>query len=616
MPMQSMKDGFPPELEGSQKKGFKESLKSLNLLFPFFKMIWKTSPPLTLANIILRLIKSAIPLAQLYVGKLIIDEIMLCINGKTDYNQLWWWVGIEFFLAVSSEILNRLINLTDSLLGDLYGNSSSIELMNKAATIDLSLYENAEFYDKLERARRQTTGRVVLMSMVLSQLQDLITIGFLGFGLIVFEPWLILLLIIAVLPSFISEAYFSRYSYSLVRSWTPQRRELDYLRFIGASVETAKEVKVFGLDKFLAERFSRIAGDYYIANKSLAIRRTIWGTLLQVLSVLAYYSAYVLIIIRTIKGSLSLGDLTFLSGSFNRLQNQLQNLLTTFTRITESALYLQDYFDFLAIESTIIDTVDAIIAPTKIIKGLRFDRVGFKYPGTEDWAIRNISFSIHSGEKMALVGENGSGKTTLVKLIARMYDPSEGTIYLDDIDIKKYTLESYRRMIGVIFQDYVRFNFKAGENIAIGKIEAAHEDAQIISSAHLSLADTVIQQLPAKYQQMLGKRFADGVDLSGGEWQKIALARAYMRDASIVILDEPTASLDARAEYEVFKRFSELTSGKTAVIISHRFSTVRMADRILVLKRGQFVELGSHEELLANKGLYFELFTLQAQGYL
>lgn len=599
------------------KPGFTDSIKALKLLIPFFKMVWRTSPPLTLANVLLRLIKSGVPLAQLFIGKLIIDEIVLLVNNKgDDYSTLWKWIAIEFSITLLSEVLSRLINLVDSLLGDLYGNFSSIELMNKAATIDLAMYENAEFYDKLERARRQTTGRVVLMSMVLSQLQDLITIFFLSAGLIAFEPWLILLLIVAVLPSFISEAYFSRFSYSLVRSWTPQRRELDYLRYIGASVETAKEIKVFGLDHFLSSRFKKIADEYFSVNKSLAIKRTIAGTVLQVLSVIAYYGAYILIILRTVKGVISLGDLTFLSGSFNRLQNQLQGILSTFTRITESALYLQDYYDFLAIKPTILDHADAISVSQKITHGLRFDKVGFKYPGTEEWALRNLSFTLQAGEKLALVGENGSGKTTLVKLISRMYDPSEGTIYLDEIDIKKYSLDSYRKLIGVIFQDYVRFSFKAGENIAIGNIDHAEKTNEIESSASLSLADQVINQLPAKYNQMLGKRFADGVDLSGGEWQKIALARAYMRNASIVILDEPTASLDARAEYEVFKRFAELTKGKTAVIISHRFSTVRMADRILVLKKGELLEIGSHEQLLANKGLYHELFSLQAQGYL
>lgn len=563
------------------------------------------------------MVKSAVPLAQLYIGKLIIDEIVHLINNKGgDPHNLWVWIGLEFGVTMVSELISRVMNLTESLLGDLYGNVSSVELMNKAATIDLSMYENPDFYDKLERARRQTTGRVVLMSMVLSQFQDIITILFLSAGLIAFEPWLIVLLIVAVLPSFISEAYFSRFSYSLVRSWTPQRRELDYLRYIGASVETAKEVKVFGLDHFLSKRFAKIADEYYQANKALAIKRTIWGTLLQLVSTTAYYGAYILIVIRTLAGVLTIGDLTFLSGSFNRLQNQLQNILSTFTRITESALYLQDYYDFLAIEPLIMDQPGAIQAPTTIKHGVRFDKVGFKYPGTEIWALRNISFTLNAGEKLALVGENGSGKTTLVKLIARMYDPTEGTIYLDEVDIKKFSLATYRQMIGVIFQDFVRFNFKADENIAVGKIESLSEEETVISSAHLSLADAVIEKLPAKYKQMLGRRFADGVDLSGGEWQKIALARAYMRNASIVILDEPTAALDARAEFEVFKRFSELTAGKTAVIISHRFSTVRMADRILVLKNGQMLELGSHEELLAHQGLYHELFTLQAQGYL
>ena len=607
---------FPPEMDAKPKKGFAESLQALKLLIPFFRMIWSTSPSLTLSNILLRLFKAAIPLGQLYVGKLIIDEVIRLINAESkDFENLWWWLGFELGLAIFSEVFNRLISLTDALLGDLYANHSSVELMHKAATLDLAMFEDSEFYDKLERARRQTTGRVVLMSMVLSQLQDLITIFFLGAGLVVFEPWLILILFVAVLPSFFSEAYFSRSSYSLVRSWTPQRRELDYLRYIGASVETAKEVKVFGLDTFLTGRFGRIAGEYYKANRSIAIKRTMWGTALQILSVLAYYGAYLLIILRTVAGALTVGDMTFLSGSFNRLQNQLQNLLSTFTRITESALYLQDYFDFLAIEPAIRDKPEAKEAPAFIRTGIQFENVGFKYPGTDIWAIRNISFTLEPGEKLALVGENGAGKTTLVKLLARMYDPAEGRITIDGEDIRQFTIKSYRKLIGVIFQDYVRFSFVAAENIAVGQIEAAANQPQVEKAAEKSLADPVIRKLPEGYNQMLGKRFAEGIDLSGGEWQKIALARAYMRDAQIVILDEPTAALDARAEYEVFKRFSELTKGKTAVIISHRFSTVRMADRILVLKKGEMLEIGTHEQLLEQNGLYAELFHLQAQGY-
>ena len=607
---------FPWEMESKEKKGFLESIQALKLLPPFFRMIWKTSPRLTFWNIVLRLFKSAIPVGQLYVGKLIIDEVILQIGApQKDFTQLWWWLGLELALAVSSEILNRLISLTDALLGDLYANHSSVELMHKASTLDLSMFEDSEFYDKLERARRQTTGRVVLMSMVLSQLQDLITIVFLGVGLVAFEPWLILILAIAVLPSFLSEAYFSRSSYSLVRSWTPQRRELDYLRYIGASVETAKEIKVFGLDDFLTNRFGKIANEYYLVNAKLAVKRTIWGTTLQVLSVLAYYGAYLLIIIKTVGGALTVGSMTFLSGSFNRLQNQLQSLLSTFTRITESALYLQDYFDFLAISPLIKDESDAIDPPAEIQKGIQFENVGFKYPGTELWAVRHLTFELQPGEKLALVGENGAGKTTLVKLLARMYDPSEGSISLDGTNIKRFKIEKYRRMIGVIFQDYVRFAFIASENVAVGQIEEATNQPKIQNASEKRLADAVIKKLPEGYNQLLGKRFSEGIDLSGGEWQKVALARAYMRDAQIVILDEPTASLDARAEYEVFKRFSELTKGKTAVIISHRFSTVRMADRILVLKNGEKIEIGTHEEFLQMNGLYAELFNLQAQGY-
>ncbi len=608
---------FPVEMDPKPKKGFMESLQSLKLLIPFFRMIWKTSPSLTFINIVLRTIKSAIPLGQLYVGKLIIDEVIRLIHApQKDFHQLWWWLGMELGLAAFSEIFNRLISLTEALLGDLYANHSSIELMHKASSLDLGMFEDSEFYDKLERARRQTTGRVVLMSMVLSQMQDLITIIFLGAGLVAFEPWLIVILVVAVVPSFLSEAYFSRSSYSLVRSWTPQRRELDYLRYIGASVETAKEIKVFGLDPFLTERFGRISNEYYLVNKVLAIKRSIWGTLLQVGSVLAYYAAYILIIIRTVAGILSVGDMTFLSGSFNRLQSQLQNLLSTFTKITESALYLRDYFDFLAINPLIKDNPDGIDAPKTIINGIQFENVGFKYPGTEVWAVRHINFLLKAGEKLALVGENGAGKTTLVKLLARMYDPAEGRILIDETDIRSFKIESYRKLIGVIFQDYVRFNFTASENVAIGQIDEAENKPQIYNAAEKSLADPVIRKLPAGYDQMLGKRFAEGVDLSGGEWQKVALARAYMRDAQIVILDEPTAALDARAEYEVFKRFSELTAGKSAVIISHRFSTVRMADRILVLRNGEMLEIGTHEELLKSNGLYSELFHLQAQGYI
>lgn len=553
---------------------------------------------------------------MLWIGKMIIDEVVLQIGATSpSYEQIYWLVGAEFGLAILSDVLSRTILLLDGLLGDLYANKSSVELIQKAALMDLAQYEDPEFYDRLERARRQTTGRVSLMTSVLMQLQDLITVASLTAGLIIFEPWLVVILVVAIIPSFLNEAYFSRTSYSLIRSWTPERRELDYLRFIGASDGSAKEVKLFGLSGFISDRFAALAHKYYKANKKLAISRSAYGTIFHILGDMAYYGAYILIIIRTVAGAITLGDLTFLSGSFNKLRNQLQTIFGRLSRITQDALYLQDYFDFLELKPLFNYEGKNRSIPQKIKKGFRFDNVGFKYPGSDKWVIRGLSFSLQAGEKLALVGENGAGKTTLVKLLARLYQPTEGTIYLDDVDINEYNGASYHQSIGVIFQDYMRYYLSAQENIAVGNISEKENLSLIENAAEASLADRVIENLPEKYNQMLGRRFHQGKDLSGGEWQKIALARAYMKDAQLVILDEPTATLDARAEFEAFERFAQLTTGKTAVIISHRFSTVRMADRILVLKDGKILELGSHDELLANKGLYAELFNLQAEGY-
>ncbi|MEO1653050.1 MAG: ABC transporter ATP-binding protein, partial [Bacteroidota bacterium] len=581
------------------------------------RLIWETSPRLTLINIFLRLLKTGIPVATLYIAKLIIDFIVEAIKMEQvpDLSPLWYLIALEFGLALVSDILNRCINLSDALLGDLFSNESSVRLMRKAAQLDLAQFEDARFYDKLERARRQTNGRVRLMSQILSQIQDMITVLFLGAGLVIFSPWLIVFLILSILPSFLSDTYFNRSTYSLVRAWTPQRRELDYLRYIGASDETAKEIKIFGLSAFITERFRLLAHNYYLANRSITIKRSVWGLVFNTLGVLAYYTAYVYIAWLTVNKTLTVGDLSFLSGSFSRLQGQMQGIFSRFSSIAQDALYLQDLFDFFAIEPKVISTDSAQQPPKTIHKGFQFENVGFKYPNSEVWAVRNISFDLKPGEKMALVGENGAGKTTLVKLLARLYDPDEGRILLDGVDIRSYDLLAYRQLIGVIFQDFVKYQMRVNENIAVGKIEQKENKEKIEQAALSSLANQVIEKLPNGYEQVLGRRFQDGVELSGGEWQKIALGRAYMRDAQLLILDEPTSALDARAEYEAFLRFAELTQGRSAVLISHRFSTVRMADRILVLQKGRLLELGSHEELLAEGGLYAELFNLQAEGY-
>lgn len=599
-----------------KQPSFRESIKALQYIPRFFQKIWQTHRGLFLTNIVLRLLKAVVPVLMLWVGKLIIDEVVLQIGNEVKSMQdLWIYLLIELGLALFSDLLNRGIGLSDGLLGDLYANKSSVELIEKAAMMDLAQFEDADFYNRLELARRQTTGRVALMSAILMQFQDLITVFSLITGLIVFEPWLVLLLMVAIIPGFLNEAYFSRSSYSLVRSWTAERRELDYLRLIGASDITAKEVKLFGLAGFLKNRFKKLSDKYYEVNKNLAIKRSIWGSIFHLVSDLAYYGAYFLIIVRTVNGILSLGELTFLSGSFNRLRNLLQSIFNRLSRITEDALYLKDYFDFLDQKPNLSTTSGTRPFPTVIKEGFVFENVGFQYPESDTWAVRNINFRLKAGEKLALVGENGAGKTTLVKLLARLYNPSEGTIYLDGTDIREYDLESYRYAIGVIFQDYVRYYLTARENIAIGDIDERQNMEKIENASEQSLAEHVINKLPKGYEQVLGKRFAEGKDLSGGEWQKIALARAYMKDAQLLILDEPTATLDARAEYEAFQRFAKLTIGKTAVIISHRFSTVRMADRILVLKNGTVLEIGTHEELMHDAGLYAELFNLQAEGY-
>ena len=596
---------------------FKDRFSALSNLPGFFKMVWRTSPPLTICNIVLRIIRSAIPLAILYIGKLIIDEVVL-LTHTTDtvsHKYLWQLLAAEFGLAVFSDALTRATNLVDSLLGDLFSNHTSIKIMEHAATLDLDQFEDSTFYDKLERARQQTVGRTILLSLVLSQVQDLITMLFLGGGLIVFNPWLILLLLVAVIPAFLGEAYFNDKNYSLSRRQTPERRELDYIRYIGASDDTAKEVKIFNLSHFLTDRFRELSGKFYRDNKALVIRRSMWGTIFAILGSAGYYGAYVFIIATTISGKQSIGALTFLAGSFRQLRSLLESVLSRFTAVSQGAIYLKDFFDFFDIKPKIKLAANARPFPKPIQTGFVFEDVGFKYHNSERWANRHLSFTLHAGEKLALVGENGAGKTTLVKLLARLYDPTEGRILLDGHDLKEYDLIELRKEVGVIFQDYIRYQMTVSQNIAVGNIEEKENAPLIQQAAQQSLADILVQKLPDKYAQALGKRFNQGVELSGGEWQKIALARAYMKEAQLLILDEPTAALDARAEYEVFERFTELTKGKTAVLISHRFSTVRMADRILVLDKGTLLESGDHATLLKQNGRYAELFNLQAKGY-
>jgi ATP-binding cassette subfamily B protein len=605
---------------------WRQRLQALRHLPKLLRMVWDTEPRYVVGILVLRVARSAVPLAVLWVGKLIVDEVVHAVDvvgagGPVPWSRLLLLLGIELGIALVGEALSRVSALLESLLGDLFANRTSVQLMQHAATLDLEQFENAEIYDKLERARRQTVGRIGLFTMLLATLQDLITLVSLSIALAVYVPWLLVLLVVAVLPSLLGETHFASLGYSLLYSWTPERRQLDYLRYIGASDISAKELKLFGLSDFLVGRYDRLSQQFYEANRSLAVRRSVISTLLAAVGTLGYYGAYAVIIYLTVigyrssAGLFTIGVLTFLAGSFRQSRDLIQRVLLSLSQVFEQSLYLEDLFTFLDIQPNIRRVPGARPVPVPIRTGFAFEGVGFRYPGAEQWAVRGLNFSLAPGERIALVGENGAGKTTLVKLLARLYDPDEGRILLDGVDLREYDIDSLRRNVGVIFQDFVRYDFLLKENIAVGNIGRITDEPAIRTAAERSLADSVVQRLTGGFDQMLGKRFEGGVDLSGGEWQKVALARAYMRDAQLLILDEPTAALDARAEYEVFLRFSELTKGRMAVLISHRFSTVRMADRILVLKGGELVEQGTHEALLQQGGLYSELFQLQAAGY-
>lgn len=625
---------MPPPLVRASRASRAERLSQAGLSLETWKhlprlvgTLWAVSPGLLSTIIGLRLLRALQVPAMLYVGKLIIDEVVLQAHqpapGPTF--QDWWvsgrltllftWLALELALTAAGNVMGRLTTLAENLIAERHSNLMAGRLIEHVARLDLKDIEDSEFQDKLQRARAQTFIGNGLLGMMLNQVQDTVTVVALVIGLIVFVPVLVFLLLLALIPSTVSEAYFNGQRYGLNTQITPERRRIEYLRWIGSNAEAAKEVKLFGLGPYLVESFTKLASIIQASNRDLAIRRTIWGSVLGLISSLSYYAAYAYVAWRAVNGTISIGDLTFLSGSLLRLNGLFERLTMGLTQIAAQTAYLDDLFSFFDTKPTLASPAAPKPFPAPIRHGIAFENVGFRYPGKESWALRHLSFTLKAGETLALVGENGAGKTTIVKLLTRLYDPNEGRITIDGIDLKDFDVDDLRAHVGAIFQDFMRFNFTAGQNIGVGLVEEIDNEARVAAAAKDSLADQLIARMPEGYGQMLGRGFASGFDLSGGEWQKIAIARAYFRDAEVLILDEPTAALDARAEAGVFDRFRNLSAAKSTLLISHRFTTVRMADRILVLENGEIIESGNHAELIALGGRYAELFELQAEGY-
>lgn len=563
-----------------------------------------------------RVIAALLPVAMLAVTKFIIDSIYnLTSRHQALPASFWWFVGLQFGLACLATILARLVDFCDSVLADKYTRYISTQIMEHASRLDLASYEDYVFYERLDRARVQGTDRVAMIQSSGRLVQEVIMTASLAASIMFFSPWVLLALIVCVVPAFLGETHFAFLGYSLNFNQTPAKRTMEYLRVLGGSKESAKELKLFGLRTYLVKRYTHLSNELHRQTVALAKRKLIVGALLTLLGTLGYYGTYAYVIYETVIGVVSLGTLTFLAGAIAGASTNIQAIFTTFSGIADQALFLTDLLEFFGVRPKIVSKPNALPAPRPITQGFEFREVSFSYPGNPRPVLNRINFRLGPRERIALVGENGQGKTTIVKLLTRLYDVTSGQILLDGVDIREYDIEDLWKEVGVIFQDFMRYDMTAAENIAIGRIEELNNPFRIRAAALKSLADEVIHQLPNKYDQVLGCRFEGGLELSGGQWQKIALGRAYLRDAQVLILDEPTAALDARSEHEVFQRFAELTANKMSLLISHRFSTVRMADRILVLEGGKIAEQGSHAELLKSAGRYAEMFELQAANY-
>jgi ATP-binding cassette, subfamily B, bacterial len=595
---------------------WRERLNALSNIPPLFKMVWAAAPRIVVASLFSRTVAALIPVAMLAVTKVVIDSLyLLASRHRALPGSFWWLVALQFGLAGLGTVASRLIEFCDHQLADKYTRYISTRIMEHASSLDLTSFEDPNFYDKLDRARVQGTDRIALIQSSGSLLQESITTVSLAVSICLYSPWVLLALVVCIVPVFLGETYFAFLNYSLNFQQTTGRREMEYLRVIGGSKESAKELKLFGLSPFLVNRYKALSDAFHGQNSDLAKRRLLAGSALSLLGTIGYYGSYAFVIHQTVIGAISLGTLTFLAGAIAGASGNIQTVFISFSSIADQALFLTDLLEFFAVKPKVFSRPNALLVPRRILRGFEFRNVSFSYPNSTRTVLKDINFRLEPGERVALVGTNGQGKTTIVKLLTRLYDVTSGQILLDGVDIRDYDLESLWREIGVIFQDFMRYEMSASDNIAMGRIEERNNPSRIRSAALKSLADEVVTKLPDRYEQLLGCRFEGGVDLSGGEWQRIALGRAYLRDAQLLVLDEPTAALDARSEHEVFKRFVDLTANKMSLLISHRFSTVRMADRILVLGNGTISEQGVHEQLIKTGGSYAQMFELQASSY-
>jgi ATP-binding cassette subfamily B protein len=604
-----------PDAPHEPASAWGDRLRALKNVPPVLHFVWESGPAVVFWNIAIRIVVAFLPVGIGIIGRFIIDGVNRIRLHQPLPEHFWWLVGAEMALAVITGILTRSVDYFDNLLADRYTHHVSVEVMRKAAALDVTVYEDPVFYDRLERARVQATDRLAMIQQMGRLIQQSVTAIAFSAVLIKYSPFLLLLLVAGIIPAFLGESHFAFLTYAKNFRQTPLRRQMDYLRQVGGSKEAAKELKLFNLSEYLTNRFSALSQTIYEQNVALNRRRLFWGGILAIVGQLGYYGAYAYSIYRTIAGHYSIGDLTLITTAIMQAMANIQQAFSTASGVADQALFLTDLLAFFEMKPRVESKENGLPSPRPVMRGFEFRNVSFTYPGTTRRILSNFNFTLSPGERIALIGENGQGKTTIVKLITRLYDPTEGQVLLDGIDLREYDLADLHKEIGVIFQDFMRYEMTARENISVGRIEIPHTEEEIQYSAEKSLAAGVIRKLRGGYDQMLGRRFEGGVDLSGGEWQKLALARAYLRDAQLLILDEPTAALDARSEMQVFERFAELTEGKMALLISHRFSTVRMADRIVVLEGGHLVEEGNHSQLMALGGRYAAMFEMQAASY-